>query len=70
MDNLNFHKSQIVQNLIHTNGHQFVFRAPYWSCDGAIEYVFNRTAAIGAHERQLFIELRAHVVSLRIYIRC
>jgi hypothetical protein len=30
----------------------------------------NRTAAIGAHERQLFIELLARVVSPQIYIRC
>jgi len=22
-------------------GHKFVFRAPYWAMDGAIEYVFN-----------------------------
>jgi hypothetical protein len=22
-------------------GHRIVFQAPYWSCDGAIEYVFN-----------------------------
>ncbi len=30
-----------MQNLIHANGHRIVYCAPYWSCDGAIEYVFN-----------------------------
>ena len=41
MDNLNVHKHPIILNMIHENGHRIVFRAPYWSCDGAIEYVFN-----------------------------
>ena len=41
MDNLNLHRNPIVQNLIHSFGHRILFRAPYWSCDGAIEYVFN-----------------------------
>ena len=27
--------------MIAAAGHRVVFRAPYWSCDGAIEYVFN-----------------------------
>ena len=41
MDNLNLHRHPIVQNSIHASGHCIVFRAPYWSCDGVIEYVFN-----------------------------
>lgn len=41
MDNLNIHKHQSVKDLIHNAGHGLVYRAPYWSCDGAIEYVFN-----------------------------
>ena len=41
MDNLNIHKNPIILNLIHNAGHRVVFRAPYWSCDGPIEYVFN-----------------------------
>ena len=41
MDNLNLNMSTIVMNVIHLYGHQIVYRAPYWSCDGAIEYVFN-----------------------------
>jgi hypothetical protein len=41
MDNLNSHKNPIILNMIHTAGHQFVFRAPYWPTDGAVEYVFN-----------------------------
>ena len=41
MDNLNIHKHQIILDLIDDAGHRIVFRAPYWSCDGAIEYVFN-----------------------------
>lgn len=41
MDNLNIHKHAIILQLIRHAGHGVVFRAPYWSCDGAIEYVFN-----------------------------
>ena len=41
MDNLNIHKHPIILNMIAAAGHRVVFRAPYWSCDGAIEYVFN-----------------------------
>ena len=41
MDNLNIHKHPIVLDLIENSGHRVVYRAPYWSCDGAIEYVFN-----------------------------
>lgn len=41
MDNLNVHKHPSVLNLIENAGHRVVFRAPYWSCDGPIEYVFN-----------------------------
>ena len=41
MDNLNIHKHPAVLDLIEDSGHRVVFRAPYWSCDGAIEYVFN-----------------------------
>lgn len=41
MDNLNIHKNPIILDLIEQSGHRLVFRAPYWSCDGAIEYVFN-----------------------------
>ena len=31
----------MVLNLIQNAGHSVKFRAPYWSCDGSIEYVFN-----------------------------
>ena len=41
MDNLNIHKHGLILNLIRNAGYRVVFRAPYWSCDGAIEYVFN-----------------------------
>jgi len=41
MDNLNIHKHPMVLDLIEDSGHRVVFRAPYWSCDGPIEYVFN-----------------------------
>jgi hypothetical protein len=41
MDNLNIHRHPAVLHLIADRGHRVVFRAPYWSCDGAIEYVFN-----------------------------
>ena len=41
MDNLNVHKNPLVMGLILNGGHRVVYRAPYWSVDGAIEYVFN-----------------------------
>lgn len=41
MDNLNIHKVKVVLHLIRQHGHRVVYRAPYWSCDGPIEYVFN-----------------------------
>jgi hypothetical protein len=41
MDKLNLHRPPIVSNLIYGCGHRYVFCAPYWSCDGSIEYVFN-----------------------------
>ena len=40
MDNLNIHKHPLILDLIDDAGHRIVFRAPYWSCDGATEYVF------------------------------
>jgi len=40
MDNLNVHKNVLVIQEIMNHGYRVVFRAPYWSCDGAIEYVF------------------------------
>ena len=41
MDNLNSHKSVAVQNIIFHYGHAVVYRAPYYACDGPIEYIFN-----------------------------
>ena len=41
MDNLNVHKHPLILDMIEDAGHRIVFRAPYWSCDGPIEYVFN-----------------------------
>ena len=41
MDNLNIHKHPMIWDMIEDAGYRVVFRAPYWSCDGAIEYVFS-----------------------------
>jgi hypothetical protein len=41
VDNLNIHKNLIITDLIESAGHRVVYRAPYWLCNGAIEYVFN-----------------------------
>ena len=41
MDNLNIHKHPLILDLVDNAGHRIEFRAPYWSCDGAIEFVFN-----------------------------
>ena len=41
MDNLNTHKDPIITNLITNSGHRYLYRAPYWSVDGPMEYVFN-----------------------------
>ncbi len=41
MDNLAAHKNPLITNAILNAGHRYVFRAPYWPVDGAVEYVFN-----------------------------
>jgi hypothetical protein len=41
MDNLNIHHSSVLLNLIASWGHRYLFRAPYWSVDGLMEYMFN-----------------------------
>ncbi len=41
MDNLNIHKHLMIIHLIYSRAHCVVFRAPYWSCDSSLEYVFN-----------------------------
>ena len=46
MDNLNSHKSVAVQNIIFHYGHTVVYRAPYYACDGPIEYIFNTIQSI------------------------
>lgn len=41
MDNLNVHHHPILLDLITSRGHRYLFRAPYWSVDGPMEYIFN-----------------------------
>ena len=41
MDNLSTHKNPSVVNQILNAGHSYVFHAPYWPVDRAVEYVFN-----------------------------
>ena len=41
MDNLSEHKNPLVTNQILMAGQIYVFHAPYWPVDGAVEYVFN-----------------------------
>ena len=41
MDNLNVHHHPILLDLITARGHRYLFRAPYWSVDGPMEYIFN-----------------------------
>jgi hypothetical protein len=41
MDNLNVHHSPVLLNLIVNHGQRYLFRAPYWSVDGPMEYIFN-----------------------------
>ena len=41
MDNLNLLRHLVTSNLLYARGHREVFWAPYWSCDGATEYIFN-----------------------------
>ena len=41
LDNLNVHANVFILNLITSRGHRYLFRAPYWSVDGPMEYVFN-----------------------------
>ena len=69
MDNLNIHKHQSVKDLIHNAGHGIVYRAPYWSCDGAIEYVFNtlqsclQTDPVGVREVDELEEKISHIIT-------
>ncbi len=55
MDNLNSHKNPMVLNLITGAGHRNLFRAPYWSVDGKIEYVFN---TLHTHHLVFFNEIQ------------
>ena len=41
MDNLNIHHHPMVLGLLRNRGHRYLFRAPYWSVDGPMEYIFN-----------------------------
>jgi len=41
MDNLNIHHNPVLMQMIASRGHRYLFRAPYWSVDGQMEYVFN-----------------------------
>ena len=41
MDNLNIHHSPVITDLITNRGHCYLYRAPYWSVDGPMEYIFN-----------------------------
>ena len=41
MDNLNIHHNPVLLQMIASRGHRYLFRAPYWSVDGPMEYVFN-----------------------------
>jgi hypothetical protein len=40
MDNLNIHHT-VLLHMIASLGHRYLFRVPYWSIDGPMEYVFN-----------------------------
>ncbi len=55
MDNLNTHHHLMVLGLITGAGHCYLFRAPYWSVDGPIEYVFN---TIHTHLLSYFTEIQ------------
>jgi transposase len=41
VEDLASHKNPLILNAILNAGHRYVFRAPYWPVDGAVEYVFN-----------------------------
>ena len=41
MDNLSAHRNPLVTNRILNAGHRYVFCAPYWPVNGAVEYVFS-----------------------------
>jgi hypothetical protein len=54
MDNLNLHRHPVTTNLIYAREHHVIFWVPYWSCDGAIEYVFNML--------QMHLQIKINVV--------
>ena len=41
MDNLNIHHSKNLLERFEERGHRYLFRAPYWSVDRPMEYIFN-----------------------------
>ncbi len=41
MDNLNIHHSPIITGIVLGQVHRILIRAPYWSVDGPMEYIFN-----------------------------
>ncbi len=41
MDNLNIYHNPVLLHMIASEGHRYLFTAPYWSVDGPMEYVFN-----------------------------
>ncbi|KAL7550507.1 hypothetical protein ACHAWF_013729 [Thalassiosira exigua] len=49
MDNSYIHRHQMILALIKEAGRQVMFRAPYWLCDGPIEYAFNTIHGNGAN---------------------
>ena len=64
MDNVSTHKNPILFNTIHTAGHQYIFRAPYWPTDSAVEYVFNTVQTrlkVFLNQLPTMDELRNHI---------
>ena len=72
MDNLNIHKHPMIMHLMYFCRHHVVFRAPYWSCDGSIEYVFNtiqtrlQSVCIGVDHKFALVNKLNQIVGSRI----
>ncbi len=66
MDNLNLHRSPVVQNLINSFGHHIVYCAPYWMCDGVINFFTQFKQCCKWTLRGLTTSMHLSIKSLRL----
>ena len=53
MDNRDIHHSEILLERFEERGHRYLFRAPYWSLDRPMEYIFNIVHVLLTYSRDI-----------------